>query len=135
MIHQSTRIRDTSSLTRHAIPLPLLLRLFGLLLVVFRYTLALSSIKTNDSLDKVMVREFSIRFCSILYVDLSIEDEAWIYPSAFNQLLKDRLVFTQRNNSSFDALRLEPGLGKWNLKNTFLLLRCGRTCNLCVSFI
>jgi hypothetical protein len=60
-------------------------------------------------------------------MNLFIEDKAWLNPSAFNQLLEDRLILAQRNDPSSDSLRLEPGLGEWDFEDALFLLRCGRT--------
>jgi hypothetical protein len=53
-LHTCLQWTETFS-NRDPVPLPLLLRLFDLLLLVFSNTLVLSSLETNNGLDEVMV--------------------------------------------------------------------------------
>jgi hypothetical protein len=83
-------------------------------------------IKADDTLDEIVVRELGIGLYSVLDMDLSFKNKAWLDPPTFDQFLECRLVLAQRNDSSSDSLRLEPGLGERNLEDTFLLLGiCG----------
>ena len=59
-------------------------------------------------------------------MDLSFKNKAWLDPPTFDQFFECRLILAQRNDSSSDSLRLEPGLGERNFEDTFLLLSiCG----------
>lgn len=92
------------------------------LLLLFNLTTRLFPLKISksyDTLDEVMIGELLIGFRRIIDFDFTINDEAWLRPSALNKLQKSGLIFSEWNDARSDRLGLEPGFAERDLEDAF----------------
>ena len=75
-----------------------------------------------------MIGELLIGFRRIIDFDFTINDEAWLRPSALNKLQKSGLIFSEWNDARSDRLALEPGFAEGDLEDAFLQSWCSTTC-------